>query len=110
MPPSVELTLSVVFVSSPRDVDLTSIPTAHDDEAAIVPLDNWSIEDVSMSSVAVPPQVFVTFGGLAPTRPEGKASRTATPVCPTVAGLAIVNVILVVPSNGIVGVGNDFMM
>jgi hypothetical protein len=99
-----------VFVSTPDDVDRTSIPTAHDDEAAIVPPDNWSIENVSMSSAAVPPQVFVTFGGLAPTRPEGKASRTATPVCPTEAGFVIVNVNLVVPLSGIVGDGNALVM
>lgn len=109
-PLSVELTVPVVLLLSPAVVPLTSTVTVQvAGLAAIVPADKLT-EPEPATAVTLPLQVLTRLFGVPTTRPAGKVSETARPVSPIVFGLLIVNVIVVVPFNGIVAAPNALLI
>ncbi|HSJ42114.1 MAG TPA: hypothetical protein VK955_13830, partial [Xanthobacteraceae bacterium] len=107
VPPLVELTCTLLFFV-PGVVPITLTTTVHEALAATVALARLADEAPAIA-VAVPPQVFVNPFGVATTKPAGRLSVNATPVCgPLAFGLATVNVSDVVLDNAIVGAPKAF--
>ena len=95
VPPFVELTAPVVLAYEPAVAEVTFTEIAQvAPGAALVPLVRPMEVLPAAPPVIVPPQVLVTPGVPATTRPDGKASLTARPVRATVlaAGFVIVRV------------------
>jgi len=103
VPPFVDVTLPVVFVKLPEAVPVTLTEIVQLLFVAIVPPLSVIVPEAAIA-VTAPPQVFVRPFGVPTTRPAGRLSVKATPVCatPLAAGFVSVNVKVVVPFNTIV--------
>src|SRR5205823_1997039 len=115
VPPSVEVIDPVVLLASPAVVPFTSTLKVHDALWATVPLERL-ITPVPAVAVTVPLQVLLTLGVGATTRvpvAEGSVSLNATPVRSPRAvrfGLVMVNVMVVIPFNGMLTAGLNALL
>ena len=100
LPPSVEVTLSVVLVFGPTVVPMTSTETVQLDPAATVPRARAMELEVG-TAVTAPPHEPVTPFGVATISPLGSASVKPMPVSAVAFGLLIVKVRSVPPKSPI---------
>ena len=111
VPPSVEVTLPVVFVCCPAAMPVTLTENVQDVLAAIVPPLRL-MTFVPATAVIVPaPHVPVRPFGVETTRPAGNVSLKATPVSATVVlGFVMVKLSEVVPFNAMLAAPKIFAM
>jgi len=108
VPPLVELTALVVFVTVPETVPVTFTTTVQVAPGVAIDPPDKLIEVEFAAAVTVPPQLLVT-PGVAPTcNPPVSVSLNAIPVSDVVllAGLVMVKVAVVVPFTGIAAAPN----
>jgi hypothetical protein len=113
-PPSFEVTCTLLFLT-PAVVPVTSTAKVHDEptpgDVVRVPPDRLMLPLPAVAVIVPLPHEPVTFGVAATTRPAGKLSVKATPLCVTlVCGWLIVKLsVLLVFSAMLVGL-NDLVM
>lgn len=111
VPPSVEVTLPVVFVCNPAAVPVTLTENVQLALAAIVPPLRLMTFVPAVAVIVPAPQVPVRPFGVEITRPAGSVSLKATPVSATVVfGLVMVKLRLVEPFSGMLAAPKAFAM
>src|SRR5450755_2442110 len=111
LPPSRELTASVVLFCVPAAVAVTLTLNAHVAPGASVAPDSVTAPDPGVATMPPPPQLPVRPLGVATTRPPGSASLKPTPVNVVVLfGLVIVKLSDVDSPTIIVTAPNDLAM
>ena len=109
-PLSFELMLPVVLLFTPTVVPVMFRLIVHDPPAANAPPLRLIVV-LPGEAGKLPPQLLMTFAGLATWRPEGRMSVNATPLKLSDAfGLLIVKVKLVVPPSGMLEAPNAFVI
>ena len=108
VPPSVEVTLPVVFTFEPAVVPVTFTLNVHEALGPRLAPERLMVVVFWVAVIVPPPQLPVKPLGVEMTRPAGRPSVKPTPVSVLASGLLMVKLRLVLPPTGMLAAPNAF--